>query len=230
MKRRAAGILVLTGLLVATPAWAATVDVRVGDYYFDDQTAGDSVVAADAGDILRFAFESTHSATVDGVFDSGTRGRGETYSSPPLRAGRYLLYCTVHGEQQHSASLVVRGKASAAPSPTRAASPSPSPFRTVASPRPVASSAAPSLAPSPSRSPSPSPKPSVIAAPALPSSPPAATVAAPTSSDSPEAVALPRPTSTDDEDGIGWLLPTALLLLVIGLVITGLALRRRNAP
>lgn len=236
MRRRAVGALVLTGLLVATPALAADVGVRVGNFYFDDSSAGDERVVVDVGDRIVFTFEgnNTHTATVDGLFDSGNRNGGETYTTPALmRPGTYTLFCSIHGAQQHGATLQVRGKA--APSPTRASSPSPSPVRTAAaSPRPVATTAAPAPKPSPSASPKPSPSPSpkpspsisVIAAPAVPTTAPPTTDDSPTPG--PDAVALPRPAAADD-DGTNWLLPAALVLLVLGLVATAIGLRRRGA-
>src|SRR5687767_15259982 len=124
MRRRAAGAIALTGLLVATPALAADVGVRVGSFYFDDSSAGDGRVVVDAGDRIVFAFEgnNTHTATVDGLFDSGPRDGGQSYTTSALmRPGSYTLYCSVHGARQHGATLQVRGRASAAPSPTRAA-------------------------------------------------------------------------------------------------------------
>ena len=235
VKVRAAGALVVAGVLLAAPAQAADVGVRVGSFYFEDASAGDGRVVVEAGDRLAFTFEggSTHSATVDGLFDSGRRSSGETYvTSALMRPGTYTLYCTVHGAQQHGATLQVRGSASAAPSPSRAASPSPSPSpspRLLPSLLPRRSPSPSPAAPSASPSPKPSPSVSVIAAPALPSSAAPTLAESPSPSASPEAVALPEPDPTDDDGGgTGWLLPTALALLVGGLGAIAYALRRRG--
>ena len=241
VNRRPLALLAALVLLPALPAAAATQTVRVGSFYFDDASAGDSRVVVDQGDRITFTFEgsSTHTATVDGLFDSGDKSAGETYTTMALmQAGTYDLFCKVHGPEQHGARLVVRPTNGPAPSPSRAAaspSPAPSPVRSVApSPAPVRTSAAPSRVPSPSpsvvRSPSPVGSPSVvIAAPAPSSQPPVA--AAPSTSPSPEAAGdLPSAASDREDGGNSWLLPALLVVLALlaGTVAAALAARRRR--
>lgn len=253
MRRRSA--LTLSAMVLATlavPASAATQSVRVGSFYFEDATAGDGRVVVNEGDRITFTFEgnNTHTATVDGLFDSGRRSAPQTYTTSPLmRAGTFTLYCSVHGAKQHSSSLMVRPAGGPSPSPTRAApSPSPSPSpRPVVSPTPTRSSS-PAAAPTKTAaataataspvtaSPSPSASPSVVlAAPRASSAGPA--TASPSGSPSPTAEPTEaadrasRAIRSDDDSGFPWWL--LLLALALALVIAAAALvarRRRTEP
>lgn len=240
MNPRPLALIAAVVLLPALPATAATQGVRVGSFYFDAASAGDNRVVVDVGDRIAFTFEgrSAHTATVDGLFDSGDRSAGETYTTMALmQAGTYDLYCKVHGPQQHGARLLVRPAGGPSPSPSRAAaspSPAPSPVRSVApSPAPVRTSAAPRRLPSPSpsvvRGASPLGSPSTVIAAPRTSPSPLPPVAEPSPSPSP-AAAADRPASSTQDGGSGWLLPTLLVVLALlaGAVAAALAARRRR--
>ncbi|MBK5305152.1 MAG: hypothetical protein JJD92_00535 [Frankiaceae bacterium] len=238
--RSVAPVLVLaTAGVLALPAAAADVGVRVGSFYFEDTSTGDGRVVADQGDRLVFRFEEgQHTATVDGYFDSGMRGSGATYATPALsRAGTFTLYCQVHGATQHVATLTIR------------ATTAPSPSQTTAQPSPTRATAAPSKSPSPRPTPtrpaspsaSPSPRPSPPSpSPATSPSPSASAAVVPTNSPEPSAVnSAPTPDSaggpSDDvrpavalDDGVGWLLPLALVLFAAGLGAGAIALGKRR--
>ncbi|MEO6204003.1 MAG: hypothetical protein ABIO67_01265 [Mycobacteriales bacterium] len=141
----AAGATAL-GLALATPAGGALSGVRVGSFYFEDASAGDGKIVVNEGDQITFAFQGNaqHSATVDGLFDSGRKSSPQTYTTGALsRPGTYTLYCTVHGASRHSSTLIVRATATPPPPPPPAPSPSPSSSRSPA----ASSSPAPSSSP-----------------------------------------------------------------------------------
>ena len=246
---RPLGAALLAVLLIgsAVPTRAATRDVRVGTCFYEDATPGDGEVAIDAGDSITFRFPETneHTATVNGMFDSGSRANDQTYTTAALtRPGRYTLYCSIHSSATHSATLVIRSRATSAPSPTRPAPapsrsttpprPSPTPKASAAprppspkpTPSPVESRAAGSATSSPSKSTSPSPSATPPAAAVEPPPPAASTptpTAAPAADDAPDvapAVAL--------DDGVGWLLPLALILFAAGLAAGAIALGKRR--
>jgi plastocyanin len=238
------GVLALAAAAwFALPAQAATRDVHVGSFYFEDASKGDGRVVVDQGDRITFTWDEPappHTATVDGMFDSGERVTPQTYTTSPLtKAGTYTLYCRVHGPERHHASLVVTGKGSAAPTASPSTRPSPSPSRITSppaspKPSPVASPHR-TLSPTPIRStataPSASSPTAVRVIPAPGSSPTASVAALPSATDSAEPVAAEVPrTVADQDDDTNLLLPAvlALLLMVGALTATGLALRRRR--
>jgi plastocyanin len=231
-------------VLLATPAVGATQGVRVGSFYFEDDSAGDGRVVVDQGDRIRFTFEggAQHTATVDGLFDSDARSSGQTYTTAALtRAGTYTLFCRIHGASRHGTTLVVRATAAPSPTPPRSPSarPSPSPKPRPSKPGPAPSPApvpaATSPAPAPTAAaPSPSPSPSLLIIPA-PSDPPRAT-AAPAPPASPSASPSAEPVGDDigsvDSSGSGlFVVPWWLVALVLaGVLGTVVAARRRRAP
>jgi plastocyanin len=185
---------------VAAPAVAATRTVRVGSFYFDDSTPGDGRVEVDAGDKITFTFpESTkHSAKVDKLFDSHERANGQTFTTTSLtHPGTYLLYCTVHGAQTHSATLVIRA-AGTSPSPSPSPAPPPPP------PPPPSPSPSPSVAPSPTHTPTPTatptrtPSATASSTPSRTAVPTESPAVPPTSAATPEATptSTTRPTPT----------------------------------
>jgi plastocyanin len=215
---------------VAGPAVASTRAVHVGSFYFEDATRGDGRVVVTQGDRISFAFEgkAQHSATVDGLFSSGTKSPGARWTSPLLtRVGTYTLYCQVHGAPRHGTALVVQRRPAPSPSPTRKP-PSAAPTKTAA---PPSSAPSPSVSPttSPTATPTPAPSPSPVARPtsarptpsASPSDSPSTAVAA----DTPDV----EPAGPLDDSGSGWLLPGSLLgLVLLGAAAIALGRRRRQ--
>jgi hypothetical protein len=162
----AAGLVTATGAVLA-----ATVNVNVGNYYFEDATIGDGKVTARVGDQLRLTVVDRgtdgrpHTADVDGLgFHSGALQPGSTWVSPVItKPGTFQLYCKVHlRSQNHQTTLVVSGTAitpapSRAPTPTRtSATVVPSAPGTVGASalatEPAASRQPPSVSPGPSTS------------------------------------------------------------------------------
>jgi plastocyanin len=237
-----AGLALAGAASLALPAHAATRDVHVGSYYFEDASKGDGRVVVDQGDRITFTWDEPappHTATVDGMFDSGEHVTPQTYTTSRLtKPGTYTLYCRVHGAARHHASLVVRGKGSATPTPSPSTRPSPSPSRTASpaaspTPSPVASPRT-TLSPTPIRSTAHTPPASptavrVIPAPIAATSAPVAAVPSATESGKPVAADIP-PTVADQDDDKNLLLPAVLALLVLvgALTATGMALRRRR--
>lgn len=116
--------LVLLGLMVigfgagaAGPAHAATRNVVVRNYVFDDATPGDGVVTATVGDVLHFSIEGTagqkHSINVNELaIASGEKASGTTFDALATQAGTFALYCDVkHGSHTHAAQLVIAAPA-----------------------------------------------------------------------------------------------------------------------
>lgn len=107
----AGGSVVAGAAAIAAPVFAATVDVAVGNYYFEDSTVGDGTVTARQGDQLRFSFVegAGHTVTISALgIDSGQLPVGATYVTPPLGTpGTYSLICTTHRTRNHAATLVV---------------------------------------------------------------------------------------------------------------------------
>src|SRR5689334_8486355 len=102
--RLVAAVAALAVLTAVVPAAATTRLVHVGSYYFEDATHGDSRVVVQQGDRITFVFEgkAQHTATVDGMFSSGTRSPGARWTTPLLtRVGTFTLYCQVHGAPRH---------------------------------------------------------------------------------------------------------------------------------
>ena len=250
MTRRAAAPIaaLLAVVVVALPAAAVTRGVRVGSFYFEDSSSGDGQVVVAQGDRITFSFEdSQHTATVDGMFDSGVKGSGESYTTGTLtRPGTFTLYCQVHGATRHGTTLVIRATASPSPSPT-SAQPSPSPTKAKPSPTPTRSPSArpsPSATPTPRPTPSPSPTPSATRSPSpSPSATPTPSATAAALSTSPAASRVPAATSPEaapsdtpdvaratpvEDDGSSWLLPVSVLLLLLLLGAVAIALGRRR--
>jgi plastocyanin len=175
----AAGVAAVVLGLAVSPALAATREVQVGSFFFEDATMGDGEITVATGDRITFRFQSgqgNHTAQVDGQFNSGNKEAGETFTtSPLLMAGTFTLYCTYHRSSGHVTRLVVGGQA-----PT--ASPTPKP------PPPPPTSA-------PTRKPVPTAKPTT----ARPTPSPVRTTAKATPTRTPmartSATVTPRPTS-----------------------------------
>lgn len=120
-----AGLLVL---MVPIPAEARLREVSVGNYWFeDDQTGARNPLVVDEGDQIRFTIrEATyppHSVVIDEYgLDSGYLVLFQTYTTPPLeKPGRFELYCRAHRERGHKTTLIVKARASSAPSPSGSA-------------------------------------------------------------------------------------------------------------
>lgn len=137
-----ATLLLFVGALVMPPASAQTRVVEVDSFFFEDDTRGDGKIVVDKGDEILFRFGGTneHSATVTGMFDSGVKSGGMTFTTGPLmRAGTFTLFCTEHGAQQHGSTLIVRGAGSTPSATPRPTSAKPTPTKTA----PATRSAAP---------------------------------------------------------------------------------------
>ena len=116
-----AGLLVL---LVPIPAEARRREVSVGNYWFeDDETGARNQLVVDEGDQIRFTIREAayppHSVVIDEYgLDSGYLVLFQTYTTPPLeKPGRFELYCRAHRDRGHRATLIVKARASSAPSP-----------------------------------------------------------------------------------------------------------------
>ena len=88
-------VAVGAGLLLAAPAWGATVAVSAVDNSFQvaavTVAAGDTVVFTNTG-------QRAHTVTADdGSFDSGTLTNGQSFSRTFTAPGTYAFYCTFHG-------------------------------------------------------------------------------------------------------------------------------------
>lgn len=219
-------VLVALGLGLLSSAQAAERTVIVDSFFFEDSTAGDGRVVVDRGDTISFRFEGTneHSATVEGLFDSGVKGGGTVFTTSALtKAGTFTLFCTEHGAETHGTTLVVRGPAGASPAPTArptTAKPTPAPSRAAATPKPAPArtTAAPATV---------IPAPSTAAAAPRASTPARAT--APVASPTPDSALSPAPTAATDpvDDGRDWLIP-ALVVLLLLLSAGAFALSRRD--
>ncbi|HET9444087.1 MAG TPA: hypothetical protein VFO65_12235 [Acidimicrobiales bacterium] len=149
-----------TGLaLLAAPAWAALTQVSVGNFYFDDASAGDGVVAVPVGDQVRFVVMdggpgTPHTVEVDELgIHSGALSAGETFTTPPLdRPGTYRLYCKPHDKRGHVATLVVGDGVPPVTAPPATAPPAtvpPAPATTAAPTATTAPAAAPATTAAP---------------------------------------------------------------------------------
>lgn len=171
MNRRAALVIAaLLGIglavLGAHAAYGALVEVKVGNFYYDDQSVGDGKVEATVGDQLRFVVQdggpgTPHTVDVDELdIHSGSLPSGSTFTTPALgRAGTFRLYCKPHDRRGHVATLVVYNAdgslpaattTTAAPAPTTTAAPAPQP---TTSPSPTAAPQTTTVSPKASASP-----------------------------------------------------------------------------
>jgi plastocyanin len=103
----------VTGLLVtgATPALAATKNVRVGDNWFV-RSSGTPTVTVSKGTKVKWNFDgkNPHNVTVKSgpaKFRSSTKASG-SFSRKVSKAGTYSIFCSVHGASDQSMKLVVR--------------------------------------------------------------------------------------------------------------------------
>lgn len=141
--RRSIAMGVTLAVAVAGAVMAATVNVQVGSYYFEDATVDDGKVVASVGDQLRFTIDDggldgkPHSVNVDELgIHSGALLKGSTYVTAVLdKPGTYVLYCVFHRtSNDHFTTLVVTGSVStgtpSTPAPTRTPAPSPPPVPT----------------------------------------------------------------------------------------------------
>ena len=80
--------------------------ISVVDFKFED-----SSVSVKVGTTVRWSWEgsSSHSVTSDaaGIFDSGVRSTGFTFSNPFDSAGVFPYHCTVHGASVMSGTITV---------------------------------------------------------------------------------------------------------------------------
>jgi plastocyanin len=96
---------------LASAAWAATTDIRVGDNYFV-RARGESRTTVSPGDTVRWVFagRSLHNVTVKSGptrFRSTTKSSGDRYEQKLTRPGTYVIFCSIHGEQDMAMTLRV---------------------------------------------------------------------------------------------------------------------------
>jgi plastocyanin len=113
------------------PASAATVDVTVGPN--GNLVFSPSSVTIHPGDQVRWTFSSSgHSTTSgspgmpNGIWDSGLRSQGATFTRTFNSAGTFPYYCTPHGGCCAMVGTVTVVNASPTPSPTPMPTPTPS--------------------------------------------------------------------------------------------------------
>lgn len=117
----AAVALALLGWLLTplVPAWAATVNVSVGNYFFDDNAGSPSEVVATAGDTIKFTVTSgtKHDLHIDelGIHRDEPLSKNQYATLVVTQPGTYRLYCDEnHGSNTHETTLRIL----AASSPT----------------------------------------------------------------------------------------------------------------
>jgi plastocyanin len=138
------------------PVSAATFDVTVGPN--GDLVFMPSSVTISPGDQVRWTFSSGgHSTTSgspgmpNGIWDSGIRNQGATFTRTFNSVGTFPYYCTPHGGCCNMVGTVRVVAPSPTPTPTRTPTPTPT-----ATPRPTST---PTATPRPSPTPTPTPIP-----------------------------------------------------------------------
>lgn len=134
MRRVALVAGALLAVATAGSLAAATINVHVGSYYFEDSSVGDGRVVAQVRDQLRFFVDDNggtkpHSIVVTELgIDSGPLVAGSTYVTPVLdKPGTFTLFCRVHRVSfDHFTTLIVAGEATT-PRPTPPPTPKPGP-------------------------------------------------------------------------------------------------------
>ena len=102
MKKRTINLLLVVALLCAlgTSAYAATVNVSIGDFFFSPQTAtinvGDTVKWTNNGFFSHTTTSGTSCPTSDGKWDSGLLSNGHSFSVTFTQAGTFQYFCTPH--------------------------------------------------------------------------------------------------------------------------------------
>ena len=96
-------------LLLAVPAGAATVEVRVSNFVFTPKT-----VKVELGDTVRWTWiNGSHSTTSgppgspNGLWDSGVHGAGFSFTRTFDQAGRFPYFCTLHWQMGMVGTVVV---------------------------------------------------------------------------------------------------------------------------
>jgi plastocyanin len=96
---------------LAVPALAATKSVKVDDDYYV-RSSGVPTVTVKRGDVVRWDFvgRSPHTVSARGPvrFESRPMTSGR-FKKRMTTAGRYRIFCRVHGAKDMSMVLVVRG-------------------------------------------------------------------------------------------------------------------------
>ena len=117
------------------PANATTFDVSVGPNF--ELVFSPSSVTIHPGDTVRWTFASSgHSTTSgspgmpNGIWDSGIRNQGATFTRTFNSAGTFPYYCTPHGGCCGMTGTVMVVNAAPTPSPTPIPSPTPMPTPT----------------------------------------------------------------------------------------------------
>lgn len=129
--RRTLGLVVLvTAVALVGPAWSATRQASIGNYYYEDDATGSrKQIVVRQGDQVRFTVREgvypPHTVDIDELnIHSPGLLLGETFTTPVLdRAGTFRVYCRPHEERGHFSSLVVQ--AAATPAPTAAGTAAP---------------------------------------------------------------------------------------------------------
>ena len=114
MTHRRTAVTALVGLAVlATPAWAGTKSVKVGDNWFVRDTDGVPKITVAKGTRVKFSFIGDSPHNIIGKlgstkkFESPVKQSG-TYSVKLKTAGTYKLFCDIHGAKDQSMKIVVK--------------------------------------------------------------------------------------------------------------------------
>ncbi len=216
-----AGLLLLVA--GSFDANAATVTVAAVDYSF--QPASRSV---HVGDVVRWTFSGDpHTVTSgapgapDGAFDSGIKAPGGTFQVTLRTAGTFQYFCQIHPEQMTGTIVVSAGST---PKPTVRPTARPTATAT-ATAKPTATAAATATA-------------TATASPIATAShaATATATASPSPSAAPSTTPVPNQSATPGSDGAAAgtfdPVPTLVLAIVVGLLVTGAValLRRPRRP
>ncbi len=102
MKKIAINLLLMATLLCAlgANAYAATVNVSIGDNFFSPNTVnvnvGDTITWTNNGFAPHTSTSGTSCPTGNGTWDSGTLSRGQSFSFTFTQAGTFPYFCSIH--------------------------------------------------------------------------------------------------------------------------------------
>lgn len=118
MKQPSVGVVVLGALSAACCAASAAraqVQVQVIDNFFRTSTAGNPgfntpITTINLGDTVEWIFVGPRQHTVTsammGLFDSGVRNAGTSFSFTFTSLGEFDYYCQLHGSHDHASGQV----------------------------------------------------------------------------------------------------------------------------
>lgn len=121
MKKIAITFLLMVALLCAlgVNAYAATVDVSIGDFFFSPQTVpinvGDTITWTNNGSFTHTATSGTNCPTGNGMWDSGLLSHGQSFSFTFTQAGTFPYFCSLHC---FTGTVIVNSVVPTAPAPS----------------------------------------------------------------------------------------------------------------